>query len=207
MTQIMNASEVKLMTDGQIDTAVNQLRDALRKHRSETSSDVAQQVLGTDNLGMLMFAPFRELAEMISKMVIRHVPVNRARKPQEVLDATGRRQYTDRKVVDSMPKGEGDEAEVVFFQVGRYVSNDDLQKEYDLRGLKPVDPYALASVNEADPAFADQKPNGSQWKDADGKWCFVTFGRWRGGERDVSVDRFGSDDGWSGSWWFGGVRK
>ena len=37
MTQIMNASDVKVMTDGQIEDAVNKLRDAMRKHRSENS--------------------------------------------------------------------------------------------------------------------------------------------------------------------------
>jgi hypothetical protein len=38
MTQIMTATE---MTDGQIENAVNKLRDAMRKHRSEITSDVA----------------------------------------------------------------------------------------------------------------------------------------------------------------------
>jgi hypothetical protein len=116
MTKIMNASDVKVMTDGQIENAVSKLRDALRTHRSEISSDVAQQVLGVENLGMLMFEPFRERTEVISNLIVRLVKgINRARTPQEVLDATGRKQYTDRKVVDSMPHGEGDEGEVVFF--------------------------------------------------------------------------------------------
>ena len=82
----MTATE---MTDGKIENAVNKLRDAMRKHRSSITSDVAQQVLGVENLGMMMFTPFRERAEVVSNLIIRKVKVNRSRSPQEALDATG----------------------------------------------------------------------------------------------------------------------
>lgn len=205
MTQIMTAAE---MTDGQIENAVNKFRDAMRKHRSEITSDVAQQVLGVENLGMMMFTPFRERAEAVSNLIVRTAKVNRGRSQQEAIEATGRAQYTDRKVVDSMPKGEGDEVEVVFFKpdldfVG-FISGDDLEKEFELRGLKPADPTSVAAVNEADPAFADEKPHGTHWKDAKGNWCYAVFGRWYG-KREVCVYRCGY--GWCDSWWFAGVRK
>ena len=206
MTQIMTATE---MTDGQIENAVNKLRDAMRKHRSEITSDVAQQVLGVENLGMMMFTPFRERAEAVSNLIVRKAKVNRSRSPQEALEATKRAQYTDRKVVDAMPKGEGDEAEVVFFkpdlsQRNGFISDDDLEKEFELRGLKPADPISVAAVNEADPAFADEKPHGTHWKDARGNWCCVEFGCWLDG-REVFVGRHCVD--WSGIWWFAGVHK
>jgi hypothetical protein len=206
MTEIMTAAK---MTDGQIENAVNKLRDAMRKHRSEISSDVAQQVLGVENLGMMMFTPFREHAEAVSNLIVRKVTVNRSRTPQGALDATGRAQSTDSEVVDAMPKGEGDEAEVVFFKPdlsnrNGYISDDDLEKEYELRALKPADPVSVAAVNEADPTFADEHPHGTHWKDAKGNWCYATFRRWGDGRR-VGVDRDGSD--WSDRWWFAGVRK
>lgn len=206
MTKIMTAAE---MTDGQIENAVGKLRDAMRKHRSEITSDVAQQVLGVENLGMMMFTPFRERAEAVSKLIVRKAKVNRSRSQQETLDATGRAQYTDRKVVDAMPKGEGDEVEVVFFKPdlsnrNGSISDDDLEKEFELRGLKPADPISVAAVNEADPAFADEKPHGTHWKDAKGNWCCAAFDRWSD-EREVGVDR--SDRDWDGRWWFAGVRK
>ena len=206
MTKIMTATE---MTDGQIENAVNKLRDAIRKHRSEITSDVAQQVLGVENLGMMMFTPFRERAEAVSNLIVRKVKVNRGRSQQEAIEATGRAQYTDRKVVDSMPKGEGEEVEVVFFKPdltdrNGFISDDDLEKEFDLRGLKPADPISVAAVNEADHAFADEKPHGTHWKDADGKWCYATFCCWRDG-RGVYVDRSGFD--WGDSWWFAGLHK
>lgn len=206
MTQIMTAAE---MTDGQIENAVSKLRDAMRKHRSEITSDVAQHVLGVENLGMMMFKLFRERAEAVSNLIVRKVKVNRSRSQQEAIEATGRKQYTDRRVVDNMPKGEGDEVEVVFFkpdlsQRNGFISDDDLEKEFELRGLKPADPISVAAVNEVDLAFADEKPHGTHWKDDNGKWCFAAFGRWDV-ERGVGVNRFGL--GWFGYWWFAGLRK
>lgn len=206
MTQIMNATE---MTDGQIENAVNKLRDAMRKHRSLISLDVAQKVLGTENLGMVMFMPFRERAEAVSNLVIRTVKMSRNRSQQEAIEATGRVQYADRNVVDSMPKGEGAEAEIVFFKPdlskrNGFISDDDLEKEFELRGLKPADPISVAAVNEADPTFADEKPHGTHWKDAKGKWCYAVFSRWDD-KREVRVVR--SDGGWGDYWWFAGVRK
>lgn len=201
MTKIMTATE---MTDGQIDNAVSKLRDAMRKHRSEIGVDIAQQVLGIENLGMMMFAPFR-----FSSLIVRKVNVNRARSPQEALDATGRTQYTTRKVVDSMPKGEGSNAEVVFFKPdltkrGNYISDDDLEAEFESRGLAPADPLSVAAVNEADPTFADKIPHGTHWKDANGNWCCAMFNRWYD-ERLVRVNR--SAGVWDDGWWFAGVRK
>lgn len=208
MTQIMTAAE---MTDGQIENAVNKLRDAMRKHCSEITSDVAQQVLGVENLGMMMFTPFREYAKLVSNIVVRTAKVDRTRSQQEAIEATGRVQYTDRKVVDSMPKGEGGDevVEVVFFK--SYLSqrngfsNDDLEKEFELRGFKPADPVSVAAVNEADPDFADRIPNATHWKDAKGNWCFATFYRHLD-ERRVFVQRNGHRV-WYDYWWFAGVRK
>lgn len=132
--------------------------------------------------------------EAFSNLIVRKVPVNRNRSRQEALDATNRAQYTNRKVVDTMPEAEGDEAEVVFFKPDLrsrlgFISDDDLKKEFELRGLRPADPVSLAAVNEADPAFADDKFLGTYWKDAQGIWCYATFGRWTARERSVCVCR------------------
>ncbi len=208
MTTIMTAPET--MTDGQIENAVNKLRDAMRKHRAEISSDVAQQVLGVENLGMMMFTPFCERAEMVSNFIVRKVTVNRSRTRQEALDATGRKQYTDRKVVDSMPNAKADKVEVAFFKLdlskrNGYISDDDLEKEFNLRGFKPADPISVAAVNETDSAFADEHPNATHWKDVNGKWCYVAFSHLGGGGRCVDIAR--SDDGWDDRWWFAGLAS
>lgn len=104
------------------------------------------------------------LATQVDPLIIRKVKVDRSRTPQEALDATGRWvQYIDHEVADAMPKGDGEEAEVIFFKPdlserNGVISDYDLEKEYELRGLKPADPYSVAAVNEADHAFADKMP-------------------------------------------------
>ena len=146
-------------------------------------------------------------AKPASNMIVRRVKVNRARSPQEAIEATSRAQYLDRKVVDEMPRGEGDEVEVVFFKLSSrngFISEDDLKKEYALRGLKSADPYSVAAVNEADPAFADEKPNATHWKNHEGGWCCVLFFSCDD-ERGVNIYRCNGD--WDDDWWFAGLRK
>jgi hypothetical protein len=149
--------------------------------------------------------------EMTQGQIVRRVKVNRDRTPQETLDATGRKQYTDSGVVQNMPRGEGKEAEVILFKPEPweytrpgFMSDDDLEKCFERRSLKPADPYSVAAVNEDDPAFADEKPHGTHWKDVNGNWCFAAFRRWNDGRR-LDVGRFDSD--WYGGWWFAGLRK
>ena len=208
MAKIMIASQQ--MTDGQIENVVAKLRDALRKHRGELGSEPVQQVLGVENLGMELLAPFRKRVEAMTNIIVRHVTVNRAQTPQAMLDATGRRQYTDRKVVDAMPRSEGEEVDVYFFKPrpeayrDGIISDDRLEAEYEFHGLVPADPFTLGAVNQADPAFADKHRNVTHWKDANGKWCYIAFYRWGDGP-GVSVGQY--DSGWSGRWVFAGVRK
>ncbi|MDO8567036.1 MAG: hypothetical protein Q7R58_02700 [bacterium] len=102
-----------------------------------------------------------------------------------------------------MPRGEGEEVDVYLFKLGRKVNDAELQEEYELRGLVP-DPYALAAVNGADPAFADEHPNGTHWKDANGNWCYIAFGLWFHG---YFVDVRHRVLSWNDSWFFGGVRN
>ena len=207
MTKIMTASQ---MTDGQIENAVNKLRDAMRKDRSEITSEVAQRVLGVENLGMIMFTPFRERAEAISNLIVHPVTVNRRREPMDAIKATGRNFYGNEAVVKAMPRGDGDKVEVIFFKPnlserGGLISDDDLDdRGYELRGLKPADPYSLAAVNEADPAFADEHPNTTHWKDDQGQWCYAAFSRYRA-ERRVNVCRLSHE--WIDAWCFAGLRK
>ncbi|OGG73207.1 hypothetical protein A3A38_02325 [Candidatus Kaiserbacteria bacterium RIFCSPLOWO2_01_FULL_53_17] len=192
------------ITAGQIGKIQELLGARLRKSR--LPSEPVQQVLATqgDAVADEMLAAIRTRVEAICNMIVRHVNVNRARTPQEALKATGRNVYANDSVVKTMPKGEGDEAEVHFFKHSRWISDDDLEEEYEKRGLTAVDPYSLAAVNEADPGFADTHPNGTHWKDANGKWCYAAFDRWLDGRR-VNVHRRGND--WRGDWWFAGLRK
>ena len=145
----------------------------------------------------------------IGEIIWREVEVNRDESPEEAIDATGCVQYTNPEVVKTMPRGKGKKVRVGFFKLdlskrGGYISDDDLQKEYDLRNMES-DPYAQMAVNKADPAFTDTNPNGSHWKCPDGKWCYVLFRRWHDGRRLVHVNRSGG--GWHDFWSFAGVSK
>lgn len=206
MTTVVSPSNDSI-TAGQIGKAQELLAAALRK--SGLLSEPVQTVLETqgDQLAADMLGAFRKRVEAISNLIIRRIAVNRKREPKTAIAATGRAFYGNQDVVKAMPRGTGTEADVVFFKLdlgGGYISDADLDKEYELRGLVPADPFSLATVNEADPAFADDHPNGTHWKDSSDKWCFAAFGRWRD-ERVVGVSR--RDRGWLGSWWFAGLRK
>lgn len=201
---ITPSTQVAEITDGQIDKAVDIYRAMLRKHRSELGSVAAQQVLGQADYVSEQVSVLRRRVEAVSNLIIRRITVNRDRSPEQALNATGRRQYVDKDVVKTMPRGEGLEVDVIFFKVGRFLSDSDLDKEYELRGLVPADSYSQAAVNEADPTFADDHPNGTHWKDARGKWCYATFNCWVD-ERLVVVDRHAL--AWNVFWWFAGLRK
>ena len=202
MTKVVTPS--KTITKGQASKFVDVFIDTLVKSR--LPSEPTQQVLEEQGTAVAAecVAIVRKRADAISSVIVRRVPVNILRTAQQALDATGRKQCTDSDVVATMPKGAGGEVEVHFFKLDRYISDNDLEDEYASHGLKPVDPYSLAAVNEADPAFADEYPNSTHWKDAAGKWCFAAFRRWGVG-RGLDVGR--GDDVWSVSWWFAGVRK
>lgn len=203
-TMTPSAAHSKAVTDGQLTKAVQAYRALLERHAPEFSSGAVQAVLGDPGFAGEMFALFRQRVEAKTSEVVRRVKVNRKRTPMQAIDATDRAKYVDEDVVAAMPKGEGKEVEVRFFRIGRWITPVELEQEYERRGYKPADPYTLAAINEADPAFANDKPNGTQWKDGDGKYCYAAFHRWDD-EREVFVSRLDVD--WFVSWWFAGLRK
>lgn len=206
MTDMTPSTNTDTITAGQIGKVQGLLGAALRKNKPELSRDFLQYVLETqgDALTDELLAVVRDRVQAASDMVIKRVMVDTTKKSnQEMLDATGRTQYTDDAVVADMPRGQAGETTVHFFNLGLWVSDDKLESEYAKRGLVPADPYALGAVNADDPEFADEYPNATHWPDEDGKWCFADFGRWDS-KRGLIVSRREYD--WPGFWWFAGVR-
>jgi len=211
MTQVVSPSKFEPLSSGQIVKLTDLIIAGLRKDGANLPLDVCQVVIEKEG-GEIVKAvvhDFRKRVEIRMKMIVRRVKVNRTLKSMDVIDATGRNKYVDDKIVATMPRGEGEEVVFAFFKPEPweytrpwYISDSDLEKALDRRGLKP-DPYAQAKVNEDDPAFADQHPNGTHWKDGE-SYNFATFYRWRG-RRGVYVDR--RDMEWNGFWFFGGSRK
>lgn len=185
------------ITPGQVAKFLDLQAAALR--RSGLPSEPTQQVLESQGgtLADEFVASVRKRVEAISNMIVRRVRVDRTRTPQQVVDATDRKQYINADVLATMPQGEGDEVDVYFIPTKRFVPVNEVPAFLAQYGLVP-DPRAQAAVNEADPAFADEHPNGTQWSNN----CYMVFGRW-GVERCVSCLRSGS--GWSDRWFFSGV--
>lgn len=210
MATTMIPSESRI-TPSQIGKIQEDLGAALRK--SGLPKGPVQQIIETQMSALTadIISVVRKRVEAVSNLIVRVVSVNRSRAARAALEATGRRLYVTESVVAAMPKGEAESVEVCFFKPdpseydrNGLISDDDLEKAFALRGLKPVDPYRLAAINEADPAFADVRPNATHWQDADGNWCYAAFFRWYGHERGVFVGR--RVDEWDDYWWFAGVR-
>ncbi len=198
----------KEISDGQISRIANSLETKLKKHRSEFESDAAQRASGDEVLSADLLEVVRKHINGFSHTITRCVSVNRNQSPQEVLDATGRKQFIDKDVIKTMTKGEGENTEVVFFRLRHImrINDDDLEKEYELRGLKPADSYSLSAVNKLDPSFAKWYPNCTHWKDENGKWCYIVFRPWYSGEECVAVQR-ANENGWDNSFLFAGISK
>jgi len=199
------------MTEGQIGRALEIFRAQLVKHTTEFSSEAVQLAFGQSELGYDLLGAFRRRVEAVSNLIIRHVRVDRSLEPQQLLDATGRVQYTDRNVVSSMPRGQEDEGDVFFFKPrdeaydeDGLISDDALESEYEFFGFVPVDSYKLAQVHIDDPAFSDKEPSATHWRNSHGQWCYAIFDRWNDGRR-VIVDR--DDYRWNRDYRFAGVRK
>src|SRR6185369_14550390 len=103
----------------------------------------------------------REYIDNDNNTIVRHVTVERDRDREQFCLRISRRQFVDNAVLATMPNDGPAEVDVVFFKVGRYLSVNELEGEYESRGLKP-DHYAQIQANIDDPAFADEHPNGTQ---------------------------------------------
>jgi hypothetical protein len=152
--------------------------------------EAVQLVIETqgEQIAKELAAVVQRRVEVISEMIVRRVKVKVNRNPREAISATKRVEYLNNEVVDNMPRPEvaGDvvevEMDIYFFPLKKFTSAADYQKKMAEHGLVPH-PYGVAAVNEDDPTFADEHPNGTQWVDKDGKHCYLAFRRWRGAER------------------------
>lgn len=149
----------------------------------------------------------RVLFELINMFTVVAKRVDYTRKPMEVIKASNRVEYVQEEAIaNTMPcrtEGVALNVEVIFFKLGRGVGAEELEREYELRGLVP-DPYAQAAVNEEDSVFVDERPNSTQWNRDGRNASYLAFDRWND-ERVVYCYRCVDD--WYGRWWFAGVRK
>lgn len=116
------------------------------------------------------------------------------------------------------PKGDSYElVRVVLFEIERCKKGDEtyvfaptheVEREYALRGLDPVDPFVLMKLNEAtNHPLAETYPNLTFWRDANGNLCQMRFFPRSKDEpyrREVIVDYF---EGVRGRFWYAGTPK
>jgi hypothetical protein len=180
-----------------------------RKNAGLLPKHLTQQVLEDegDVLAEEMFKVLQERVERRSKIIVRRTTVNRDQTPEQMINATGRKQFLDEggKTLKTLPRQDTgiEVVELYFFNPGRYLTRDEQEQELATYGLVP-DYCAQIQVNIDDPSFADEHPNGAQWDNKDGQASFVAFGRWNV-ERHVYVLRVAR--GWRDVWWFAGRRK
>lgn len=132
-------------------------------------------------------------------MLVRPFKLNRTKTRTWMIHALGRVEYVDYDILATMPTDGPNEGEMYFFLLKKFTPVSKLSSEFTKRGLVPHY-MAQIQVNINDPAFADEHPNGMQWRK---DYC-VAFSRWDG-ERGVNVSCHNSV--WSNFWWFGGVPK
>ncbi len=143
------------------------------------------------------------MEEKASMTLVRTVDVEGGRDPEAVekaLKAAGfQTPYAigspnpfHREMVKGMPRTEAGTKEVHFFNLGcnplyprdpRLISvgshsntlGISIAAEYQRRSLTPVDPYTLATINEQDPSFAREYPNGTHWLGEDTRTYHMAF--------------------------------
>ncbi len=199
---------VNTITAEQICQIQGMLGSALR--RSGFLSESVHRVVSSEGEKVIeeFLTSFRKRLEAIDGgMIVRHVKDVVGDTFRTILEKTGRKLFMTESVVVAVLREEDPVTAVYFFKLdlmGGCISDDELEKEYAQRNLRPASPYALAAVNQAEPEFADLKPNCTHWKDKDNNWCYIAFRR----SRDVRRVRVGRDnDSWSDGWFFAGVRK
>lgn len=216
MTSIMSPSESDFspITHRQCSKWVDVLVSGLGK--SGLPAKETQQVLESQAsiLTYRFIADLRARVEAVSKMIMLRIEVNRESTPEEMVKTSHRNKLTMDEAIAAIPREAGKSVNLFFFQPddsaygeNGVISDDSLAKEYELRGLVP-DPRAQFAANEADPAFADDHPNGCIYKTAAGTWCFMSFYlTYPGKERYVHVSQYGT--GWKKGckWWFAGVIR
>src|SRR3989344_7785496 len=174
MNNIIAPIAVEVITAGQIGRASDRFSERCRTNAVSLPKDIVQEVLEHegDQIAQEMFEALRSHVERRASMIVRRVTVDRTITSQQALDATGRKQYTDQGIVDEAAVIGGkvaDEDLYIFkpdasaFDEHGLISDDNLERQFELRGLNPTDLYQIAGLNKADSAFADEKPNGTHW--------------------------------------------
>ncbi|MEK7569552.1 MAG: hypothetical protein AAB500_01520 [Patescibacteria group bacterium] len=208
----MPEDEVELATDEQLGHILDMWRRRLRGRK--LTNPEAQAIITNGGFYLPVMDEAADVlvdrvrSEISNTIVVYLNNIKRGQTVEQLLDATGRRQYTEKSSVATMPLvGNGGplSGEFVWFKSDGGLSDAGVEEERVRRGLVR-DLEMQLQYNAEHPEFADTHPNGDSWPaDDKGNYNFVGLGRWGGG-RGVVVGR-GGGGGWGAGDWFGGRRK
>ncbi len=177
---------------------------------------------GFDALSESLGAQLLAGIERDTGMRFLHAHVNRQWYPREALNRTVclRGKCVNRTILEAMPGGKqinGNACEivpVVMFQIPRFQCEasylfpcpKEVQREYDVRKLDPVDPHTHMSLNNGiDNLLAKTHPSLTFWVGEDGKLCYSHIYTLPGNSRRViDIDMF---EGVRGHVWYVGTPK
>jgi hypothetical protein len=126
--------------------------------------------------------------------------IDRKKSIEQLIKKLGYKEYIDENILKTLKNKGPKEGEIEFFTLGKYVSNTELLKEYETRGLTPDLGATITYLIENPQVLDEKKYIGIQLEDN----SFAAFFRWDDG-RYVYVRRIGHV--WFDFWWFIGVKK
>ncbi len=137
---------------------------------------------------------------------VREVVVDRKKPLVKVFLVTGRKFFGNAYTLSSLPTGDKEVVDMVFFRVPGGTDHVGILEEYRKRKLVS-DPRAQAQVNCDNPLFADKWPNVTFWLGPKGEPCFTKFVTDLQPKEKRLVLNGIVFTTWSPVWLFGGVTK
>ena len=177
-------------TAKQIEKLCSQIRTALKKEKFD--GRLFSKVI-TSTYCRLTEDFIKSVKERVKTVRIpsyHRVKVDRTVEPEKMLRKAVNWEFintivSDTSILESIPRGTGEEVEVCFFMVNGNFTDDEIERECKKRKLIPADPYSIVAVNMEDPGFAEDKVLSTHWKGVDGVWYRADF--WRARARSLEM--------------------
>jgi len=192
-------------TEGQIAKLQEIFAAALRK--AMLPRDAVQLTLELQGrvLAKELISAVHKRVQIAGGIFMINVKIDRTKSLRELI--SGFHHYDavyDEDLIKSAPGGVLTEVDLYFFQFGGVGCNEVAEKYDELSMVQP-DPYLLAWFNKENPSFSKEYPNILTWQDSSGEWCDIRFRHTENGPT-VFINHL-SSCGYSGGWWYVGVRK
>ncbi len=168
------------MTDGQIDKAAELYRAMFARYHREFPTDLMQRVLAQPDLMREVADVFRRRVGLERGYIIFRVWVEPHDSLVEGFAIPKHDHEINRNLVKTMSQGSrAGMKELYLFQPPSemysnqgLISDAGVAEAYQLRSLKPVDPFVHAALLKSRPTLANDFPTVTHWQDEDGFWCY-----------------------------------